>query len=632
MSSIDKYVIQEAQSIDPRVTVVNLFGRIKGYIGGVKVFDIADRHGYIDSYESAEIANGIREYHINQARIEEEERRRRIEEERRRAEEHRQESLRRLRGNVERKKNSLESNISAVTTTYNNKKNEIEEVRNGLTEIKRIFPKGSIGKLELIYQELSNKVQTTFDAVLSNLNEKKNQVSLIEKKINGNMSIEEIDRLLNELQRLDTSSENARLSINTKVLLEEIKTAKDNAQKISEILRKITVIKDETIIKQIELEISGIDLCDSEVINRTMNQINNRIESYRLSLDAKISKELINELNTIEGIAKAIKTLNEYSAVDTYTFTKLDKEIIEKATSLAKQLVEIYDSEFNVMNDDELEQNLKELYDIASQPKNTTEEQNVLKRVEMKIKHSNDLIKEYKEQYQIYKELYDNIQSVEIVDPQDDEVYTKAFDYKNYIKQIQEMQAVYVNRLRKKEAMVVSSVAFDVIEAMAKTGYTVFKKEATSSYQEIFFMNEKYPGVLTKILVDWTGSFRRSVVAVSINGKVTKTEKIIEMSVEMENDVEQFLNEFGEMTGNNFTLDENMISYDSPNAMEFIEEEGYVEIEGEGISIYNEGVNKKKKYDYSQLLGVKKPNQKRHDSSREKQRIATSAPSYRYMK
>ena len=41
MSSIDKYVIQEAQSIDPRVTVVNLFGRIKGYIGGVKVFDIS---------------------------------------------------------------------------------------------------------------------------------------------------------------------------------------------------------------------------------------------------------------------------------------------------------------------------------------------------------------------------------------------------------------------------------------------------------------------------------------------------------------------------------------------------------------------------------------------------------------
>ena len=41
------------------------------------------------------------------------------------------------------------------------------------------------------------------------------------------MSIEEIDRLLNELKRLDTSSENARLSINTKALLEEIKTAKE---------------------------------------------------------------------------------------------------------------------------------------------------------------------------------------------------------------------------------------------------------------------------------------------------------------------------------------------------------------------------------------------------------------------
>ena len=117
MSSIDKFVKNVACGLDRRVRVINSFGRIKGYIGTVKVFDIADRHGYIDSDEREAVEEGIRYYHLNEARLREEEARRRAEEERRRIEEKRrrdeearQTALRKLRESIERKKSSV--NIS----------------------------------------------------------------------------------------------------------------------------------------------------------------------------------------------------------------------------------------------------------------------------------------------------------------------------------------------------------------------------------------------------------------------------------------------------------------------------------------------------------------------------------------
>ena len=59
MSSIDKYVANEARKYDPSVKVSKIAGRIIGKIDGRVVFNIADRYGYLNASEEAKIREGI---------------------------------------------------------------------------------------------------------------------------------------------------------------------------------------------------------------------------------------------------------------------------------------------------------------------------------------------------------------------------------------------------------------------------------------------------------------------------------------------------------------------------------------------------------------------------------------------
>ena len=284
MSSIDKFVKDVACDLDYRVRVINSFGRIKGYIGTIKVFDIADRHGYIDSYERAAVEEGIREFQQNEARLREEEarrraeeERRRIEEERRRAEEARKEELRKLRGKIERKKTSLNASVSSVNDVYNEKNQEINNILAEIKKIKKDFPKGNVTKLELKGNEISSNVKTSFEAINKNLLQKQEQLEALNRRVRDNLTILQIDELSKEVSRLDTSTETLKIKVNTKTLVEEIKVAKENALKMKQLISRIANIGDETIKAQIEIEISDIDLCDSATIQRVMSSIENRI-------------------------------------------------------------------------------------------------------------------------------------------------------------------------------------------------------------------------------------------------------------------------------------------------------------------------------------------------------------------
>lgn len=89
MSSIDKGVENVARGCDPSARVVRSGDKLMVKVNGVTVVTLADRYGYINESERAAIERGIRNYHVEQRRRDEEERRRREEEERRRREEER---------------------------------------------------------------------------------------------------------------------------------------------------------------------------------------------------------------------------------------------------------------------------------------------------------------------------------------------------------------------------------------------------------------------------------------------------------------------------------------------------------------------------------------------------------------
>lgn len=104
MSSIDKYVVDEAKKCSSRVQVTNYNGTITGTINGEVVFRISDRHGFLSEYERNTIQSGINSYT------------RREEERRRREEAERRERERRERERIENERKAAKANAEAAVS------------------------------------------------------------------------------------------------------------------------------------------------------------------------------------------------------------------------------------------------------------------------------------------------------------------------------------------------------------------------------------------------------------------------------------------------------------------------------------------------------------------------------------
>ena len=62
MSSIDKYVRTEARKYNPDVEVEHVMGRLIGKVNGKTVFNIADRHGFLNEDERSIIRESMNRF------------------------------------------------------------------------------------------------------------------------------------------------------------------------------------------------------------------------------------------------------------------------------------------------------------------------------------------------------------------------------------------------------------------------------------------------------------------------------------------------------------------------------------------------------------------------------------------
>lgn len=622
MSSIDKYVISEAHNCDYRVRVTNSRGRIRGYIGNELIFDIADRHGYLSDSERRTIHQSINEYKRNEERIREEERRRRLEEERRRLEAERQAKLASLRRKIDSKAPVIEANISAIKSSYNSKVKDVSNVDKLIGEIKSIFPEGDVSNLVTQKNAILNTINSRFERLLSELNSKKNEVEAVNRKIRNDLTTAQIEQLERELDRISFKTSEVDLNVDQSTLLEKIKVVKKNVESLKDLLASSNVITDEYVKKQIELEISGINVCDNDSISRSMLSIVNRIEKHRLTLNNAQIKAQIKELDRIESLALGIKKFNEYHVSDTYVVSEVSEEIVNKVKTIVDDLLDLAELKYNVLDFD-LGIVMNELYQIISNPKNTTEVNSIIKRYESIVKSSKDKAAQYKEQYEIYEELIKELNEL-------GEQYQGYFDCKNYKKQFNEIESLIIEKIKEQEIEILESTAYDITSKMYDTGYEIFSLEGNEHYKEIYYINKKYPGVLTRVMVDNKGSFRRTLVGVSIDGVATKPEKILEMSVEMENDVQEFIQSYSQTNEISFG---DMTSYDSEDAVEKILENGYLDLKGEGADLFKEYhgtaiVKEQKTSTYVNIFeDYNESIHKQTDTSADKKRIAANSNS-----
>lgn len=575
MSSIDKYVEDTARSYDSRIRVTNYFGRIVGKINGEVIFNISDRYGFLNDSERETIYSQIELYHEK----ENEERKRREEEERRRKEEERQRELANLENEINNKLQTININIQNLKNIYQEKRTTAIQMNDNVEEIKNILP---LANTEGLTTKNANLLANLENKYLSSNNELINiklSIQDIQKSFNKNSSIGDLLKAKEQLTKINLNPKNYDLKTEIEITKKEINETKQNALSLARIIKDSNIITDEFVKSQIYQEINNINIIDHKKITMALNSIQNRIETHKISLVRKESDEKIKKFNNLEALIKATKDLIEFNVNDTYSLNNKTEQNHKFASNAMEKLLKLNQIPFKVTNMD-LTKIQTELYKKMLNPSDVEDDQKWLKDLINNLDVELDKASIYQNQYEEFSKLKEELKQYGINE-------IEEFNCENSLAQLQSLESKIINQMEEAEQGNLYETYFKIIESMQDTNYEVFKTDNDQYSIEVYFINKKYPGVLTRFIIDNNGSFRRSIVGLKIGQYATETNKILEIAQEMENDVEQFLTSYEGLTQKQANITESVL-FDDENSIEKIYENGYFELTGDGINQYNQ--------------------------------------------
>lgn len=575
MSSIDKYVEDTARSYDSRIRVTNYFGRIVGKINGEVIFNISDRYGFLNDSERETIYSQIELYHEK----ENEERKRREEEERRRKEEERQRELANLENEINNKLQTININIQNLKNIYQEKRTTAIQMNDNVEEIKNILP---LANTEGLTTKNANLLANLENKYLSSNNELINiklSIQDIQKSFNKNSSIDDLLKAKEQLTKINLNPKNYDLKTEIEITKKEINETKQNALSLARIIKDSNIITDEFVKSQIYQEINNINIIDHKKITMALNSIQNRIETHKISLVRKESDEKIKKFNNLEALIKATKDLIEFNVNDTYSLNNKTEQNHKFASNAMEKLLKLNQIPFKVTNMD-LTKIQTELYKKMLNPSDVEDDQKWLKDLINNLDVELDKASIYQNQYEEFSKLKEELKQYGINE-------IEEFNCENSLAQLQSLESKIINQMEEAEQGNLYETYFKIIESMQDTNYEVFKTDNDQYSIEVYFINKKYPGVLTRFIIDNNGSFRRSIVGLKIGQYATETNKILEIAQEMENDVEQFLTSYEGLTQKQANITESVL-FDDENSIEKIYENGYFELTGDGINQYNQ--------------------------------------------
>lgn len=594
MSSIDKYVIPLARGIDSRVIIETINGRIKGFINGEKIFDIADRHDWnLTDSERSTIIRAVREYRHHQSAIErqkrrEEEERKKEQARQQKLEQERQNAIKNVKAKIKSKQDLIAQILSSFDSIEKNKQKQISEIDKKINEVKKKFPNGNVSELTKLKEQIIKEFESNFERKKLEIEEINNILNSSNKLLSGHKSIEEVSKIDKDVSKIKVPTSIETVTINTNSINKEIEKINKSITELNNVINLSNCIEDEFIKEQIVHDISNINLCDKTQIKNVIDSVLDKVENYRSKLYEKNLMKQIKEMTKLEEQLIGIRNLNEYHATDTYKLTEKENELLQKANEVLAEFIEVASSEYKVIEQD-YTSIMNDIYSVINNPKDTIDNVTKINELSNLVKVAKDKTNKYQTHYEKYKTFKKEIE-------EHGGSFDDDFDYKNYIGQLTDLEGKIIDQLHKNEKEVINYRSFGIISSMYETGYELFKQENDEYSTELLFVNKKYPGVLTRFFVNSDGSFRRSLVCVKIDDEVTNVDEVVKMSEEMESEVIAFLKDFNETEDVDINFDrENMVSYDSSNAREAIIENGYIELVGKPKEVFLKYMEENKK-------------------------------------
>lgn len=347
MSSIDKYVESEARECNPNVRVRNEFGRIKGYIGNTKVFDIADRYGYLNESEKSIIQQGIRAYELQ-------------DEEYRRREAMRLENERVAACTALRQ--SVNAARQALNTAHHNAMQAYSNAVAGLdlsSEISRLQGFNLDGYKERATQ-LEQRIRSGSSAIESDYQAKLGAINQFERSINDNASTQEFAQKRQSLQRLSTNISNVNLPTHeVDQFRAEVNKLEDSLGKLREIENQLKKIEDRGLSGSIAYNarqaIRNERISSLEDVDRLIGRVQGQMEEIRSLEYQQKTAEHTNKLAVLDGITKSCMQLRSYVIEQHYEVANFRSEIAHAANAVLASYTELRNAEYTTCSEDRID-------------------------------------------------------------------------------------------------------------------------------------------------------------------------------------------------------------------------------------------------------------------------------------
>lgn len=590
MSSIDKYVEQEAQSLNRNVRVSKMGSYIVGTLNGEVVFQIADRYGYLNESERRAIAEGLENY----------EERKRLEEER----------IRRL---IEEQKAELRNKINqAVSTKRQIISNLIQSDNNRLAKANESLSTVS-SDLEYLrtkqfqVDSFFNKMQT-IKSEFATLTEKNNQkyeqyqniVNEISNKNNSSLSVEQYENLLNQINRLEFKDEgNVASLIQAQDLSAEVSTIKTSLQEILNVVNDLEKFAGNAsvtkkLFEDMKIRMTTINITSLKDVADLKHIVDGTIKSIKqIQENEKLANEISN-VSELEGILSAWNKINVVREEASYQVKDYRHEIIEKASKGVNSYLKLLSNEFNAVSKESINKTIKRLNEIIIGQKYDFSILQEVDRYKSEYDEIASLNQAYAGDYQEYQRLIE-----ELLKYTDDKTLIPKFDVHRREEIKKQLLETIRNEKRESEKSVLHITGMNVDRTMEEMGYELFKNttDANEYITEKLYTKKGYDGVLWQIVILSDGSFSRRVIGVNKITSETPIDYVLEVAEKMDKEEEpvKFLEIYQKYSGStpNVTV---AVEHDSENAIEKIQENGYHYFETPEIV-----------EEYNKLVGATKP-------------------------
>lgn len=596
MSSIDKGIRDIANELDRRIQVRHQGDQIIGTINGEVVFSVTDRFGYVNSYERAMIVEGVSAYTERKRREREayelaklEEQRRREREEQERLERIRVQAITEVNDLIVKKRSLVESQRKQDLEKVQLIKSRIAKIKADLAAVQRNKYGVDINYINAKIIEIENKTNNNMNLINQYYDSVLTEIKNIVSQINNNISTEQATSLRKQINKLKVIIE-LDLSSNYEIekIDKEIKSANEAVEKITSLASILEKYKGrggrtEILVNETLNKIKNIKVTSINDLNTLVENFKNSLYEIKRELELEQFGQNDSVTNELVGIIKACDEISVLVAESTYQVKDHRQAIQSAASNLIDQLNNLFDKEETTINFNRVNEILERLKNILSSNLSDIE---TLKEIENLENEYKGLIQKDEIDLLLLQE-YNKLKE-ELLKYGVKEEDIVAFDADNYSNIKATLKEQLKTVIKEHELDVLNTAYLETTMIMEEMGYEVFYRYGDDSIRETLFTKPGYDGVLWQVIVLPDGSVNRRIIGVNKGDTQTDIEYVIEVAKEMDErgDSIEFIKKYQKLKGSPISV-ETAVEHDSENVREVIMQNGYFDVSGEHLEIYN---------------------------------------------